>query len=41
MRSLVLFLITARIFFGLWTGISNAVHAGKSSPVRTALVVQR
>ena len=41
MRSLVLFLITARILFGLWTGISNDVNAGKSSPVRTALLIPR
>jgi hypothetical protein len=41
MRSLVLFLITARILFGLWTGVSHAVHAGKTAPVRTALVIPR
>jgi len=41
MRSLVLSLIAARIFFGLWTGVSHAVHAGRDKPVRMALVVQR
>lgn len=41
MRSLVILLIAARILFGLWTGVSNAVHAQSHSPVRTALVAPR
>jgi len=41
MRSLVVFLITARILFGLWSGAIHAVHARGASVIRTALVIPR
>ena len=41
MRSLVLVLLSLRILFGLWSGVSRAVQTGRLSPDRTALIVPR
>ncbi|HXP89304.1 MAG TPA: hypothetical protein VN931_00100 [Fibrobacteria bacterium] len=39
MRSLVLVLLSLRILFGLWSGVSHAVQTRSTAPDRTALIL--
>ena len=41
MRSLVLVLLSLRILFGLWSGVSHAVQTRSAAPDRTALILAR
>jgi len=41
MRSLVLVLLSLRILFGLWSGVSRAVQTRSAAPDRTALILAR
>jgi hypothetical protein len=41
MRSLVLALLSMRILFGLWSGVSHAVHVQVDSPLRTAFLIRK